>query len=507
MPWSEGDALSPTNLNNANGLVFNVKDPDYGALGDGTTDDTTAIQAAIDAAEVAGGNVFIPRGTFIVTGLIVGASNVWIVGDGPQVAVLKLKDAANDHVILATSQTDLGFRNFGIDGNKANNTTVKSGLRLISCTRAKVENVVAQNCEEDGFYTSGSLDISYTDCRSLTNLRNGYSCGDAAGLSQRIHYRGCLSSGHTGTGDIGYALEPASLSSIIGCTSIGDSRGVTVLGGATDSADNNVIANNEISGFITDALVNQPGTAGSANNIFIANTLVPAAATATSAILLTAATDVSVIGNRISTLGTISTTAIFAETSLTRFVISGNVLQGGGDYGINIAGAIQGVISYNIVRNFSQRQTGIRDGIRLTDGSDVQLIGNRCYDDQGTKDQTFGIKTTGTSDNMVIVGNNVRGNKTGGISVTGSANIVRDNLGHVTENSGTATLVSGQTTIVVTHGLAVTPVVGDIMVTAIETLASASFFWVSTLTSTQFTLNVNTDPTQDVDFAWKATVL
>ena len=49
-------------------LVLNVRD--YGAKGDGTTDDTAAIQAAINAAVAAnGGQVFFPTGIYLVTTL------------------------------------------------------------------------------------------------------------------------------------------------------------------------------------------------------------------------------------------------------------------------------------------------------------------------------------------------------------------------------------------------------------------------------------------------------
>jgi hypothetical protein len=53
----------------ANGTAdwFNVKDPRYGATGNGTTDDTTAIQAAINAAAVAGGTVYFPLGNYKIS--------------------------------------------------------------------------------------------------------------------------------------------------------------------------------------------------------------------------------------------------------------------------------------------------------------------------------------------------------------------------------------------------------------------------------------------------------
>ena len=84
---------------------------------------------------------------------------------------------------------------------------------------------------------------------------------------------------------------------------------------------------------------------------------------------------------------------------------------------------------------------------------------------------------------------------------------VHDNDGYVTENSGTSTLVNGQTSIAVTHGLAVTPAIGDVIVTPIEAWGAATQYWISAYSSTTFTITVDQDPGQDVDFAWKAVVL
>jgi hypothetical protein len=84
----------------------------YGARGDGTTDDSAAFQAALDAARTAGGGVvFVPAGTYVVAppassdprkpslrSLTIG-SNVWLRGDGPA-SVLKVKAGVGSYRAL-----------------------------------------------------------------------------------------------------------------------------------------------------------------------------------------------------------------------------------------------------------------------------------------------------------------------------------------------------------------------------------------------------------------------
>jgi hypothetical protein len=121
---------------------------------------------------------------------------------------------------------------------------------------------------------------------------------------------------------------------------------------------------------------------------------------------------------------------------------------------------------------------------------------------------SVGIEESVASDGCRYLDNTLTGPATAIVPHASSTNLkIRNNDGFVTENSGTATLVNGQTSIAVTHGLDVTPGVGDVMVTPIEAWGAAVNFWIDTYTSTQFTINVDANPGQDVDFAWKAVVL
>lgn len=96
------------------------------------------------------------------------------------------------------------------------------------------------------------------------------------------------------------------------------------------------------------------------------------------------------------------------------------------------------------------------------------------------------------------------------ISLTGGKTLTaRNNRGYVTESSGTGSIASGATTATITHGLSVTPSVEDILITFAEQGTNDyGRWWISGISSTQFTLNVSADPgASNLDFGWQAQVL
>ena len=126
----------------ADRYVFNVKD--FGATGDGATDDTTAIQAAIDAAEADGGIVFVPppdSGSFyLVTNLTVNANGVIIQGVG---TASKIR-SNTDHTLSLGTTTPIG------------------------------ELTIRDLFLENGFATGAALEIAGTVSQSLfANVRFG----------------------------------------------------------------------------------------------------------------------------------------------------------------------------------------------------------------------------------------------------------------------------------------------------------------------------------------------
>lgn len=91
-------------------LYFNVKDTAYGAVGDGATDDTSAIQAAITAANAAGGGtVFFPSGSYRHTSALSLPPAVSLLGVGPQGSALQIDHATANSITASSAGTYQGL--------------------------------------------------------------------------------------------------------------------------------------------------------------------------------------------------------------------------------------------------------------------------------------------------------------------------------------------------------------------------------------------------------------
>ena len=110
----------------ASGIVFNVKD--YGATGNGVTDDTAAIQGAIDAAGASEGTVFLPPGQYLVSkSLSELASGAFRMDPGATlVAAASFSGSGNRGIVELVGTTDLTIEGLHTDLTGCTDASVSS---------------------------------------------------------------------------------------------------------------------------------------------------------------------------------------------------------------------------------------------------------------------------------------------------------------------------------------------------------------------------------------------
>src|SRR5687767_7483476 len=93
-------------------LVFNVTSAPFGAKADGTSNDTKAIQAAIDACDPElGGTVYFPRGRYVVDTVVLTRPHLTLRGDG---AILVKSAEVADHVFKDMAGVSSGLSCYGL---------------------------------------------------------------------------------------------------------------------------------------------------------------------------------------------------------------------------------------------------------------------------------------------------------------------------------------------------------------------------------------------------------
>ncbi len=153
----------------------------WGARGDGRTDDTRAIQKAIDNTK---GILYFPPGAYVISkGLIVNSDNVVLMGSGKNTASILVIAALVDGVTL--NGLLCAVDGLAIDGNK----TARDGI-VINGTQSEVANCIVQNCKGNG------INAPYVQNQNHNkNIRNCkvYTCRQAgiAVSSNDMYIRDC----------------------------------------------------------------------------------------------------------------------------------------------------------------------------------------------------------------------------------------------------------------------------------------------------------------------------
>lgn len=115
------------------GEVFNVKD--YGATGDGVTDDRAAFAAALTAAAAASGVVVIPSGTYAIGDRLTIPSNVRIVGAGIDKTVLLLtNNLSGGSWINGDGVSNVEIEGMTLNSDRATNTNTLTVLYINNTT-------------------------------------------------------------------------------------------------------------------------------------------------------------------------------------------------------------------------------------------------------------------------------------------------------------------------------------------------------------------------------------
>jgi Pectate lyase superfamily protein len=145
--------------------VYNVQD--YGAVGDGSMDDTAAIDAAITAAAATGGTVWFPTGTYQANSLTISGPGVTLRGDGATIR----RNASAGMLTVSGSRTTIAGLTF--DGNYS---------------------AFLDDDKSDIVISAAATDVTIADCRFVNGgNHNVITVAGDAGTDpiERVTVRGC----------------------------------------------------------------------------------------------------------------------------------------------------------------------------------------------------------------------------------------------------------------------------------------------------------------------------
>lgn len=168
--------ITPRSLADHLADVVCVKD--FGAKGDGITDDSSAINSAIQQCTELGKLLFFPAGVYLVSETIIIYAKTMIKGESIYSSVIKLADNANCNIVETFKFAEFNetggdntenypdlpveffIKNISFDGNRLNNfnggvtsTAFNGDGVLIYGRNYIIDNISIQNCAGNGFHS------------------------------------------------------------------------------------------------------------------------------------------------------------------------------------------------------------------------------------------------------------------------------------------------------------------------------------------------------------------
>lgn len=417
---------------------------DYGVTFDGATDDASAMQTAINAAISSGRPLFLGPGTAIIGTTLSINTTVTIIGSGRS-TILKAKNSLNDYVVTFTGGTagvgiiGAHLADFKIDGNSANQTA-GGGIKGDGAVQCSFERLHITSVYDWG-------------------LKLGPITGGAFGHHNRVN--DCLfDNSGSSAGFGGGAWMTSSDENWFVETDF------EFLGGTTAPVGSVPIMLYDQAGLQHIIGCNFVGGSNNCIGIRAQNVL-----------------NTKIIGCMFDGL---AGDGVFLVAN--KCVVANNLITGPGDAGSTTASGIH--LEFNT--HFNIIASNSLETSNTVSGRVRSLIREEGTGGSGDNIITDNSVTWGTFGPTVAL-----------IESGGTNTIVRNNIGWKTDNSGTATVANATTSIAVTHGLDITPGLGVISVTPTNNLGTATKFWISNATNTQFTINVDADPgASTATFAW-----
>ena len=187
-------------LTTLNPMVYNVMD--YGCTGDGITNDTAGVQAAVDACfSGGGGTVYFPAGTYLVTSIVknwTSARTVFFLGAGMQATYIgKHSSGATTTPLFDLSasisvlETYSGISNMKFTGNVFSGNPTFTGVRITQMAYFRVDRIYV-DAFEIGIDNVGTLVADFYEFKLhhnnigirarksgsnvYSNLNNFYGC-------------------------------------------------------------------------------------------------------------------------------------------------------------------------------------------------------------------------------------------------------------------------------------------------------------------------------------------